>query len=290
MEKNNKDALEKTQIYNIKAKIADKNSLLKGFNLTKENIPFALIIISGLGGIIQLIEISKIDIAYIRFFSVSQLAADGTLVAFTLLTSYIMYRFYLSTLTAFDIIPNLKKAILNKDITYLKKVTNDIPPVLGFLLAVMGVAIFMHSEPFKVNLLLMIALSSMMIAGLAFVLKFFTLHDEYIKAIDCSPRKSWPNIILIATPAILIMYSIWNLSNIYLGLYKIPTPETLTNYSYVESRITQDYGKDKEYRIRYFNDKYMFIEITEEGSIAIYKTDDILFNAQHIIIEGQDHE
>lgn len=285
MEKNNKDELEETKNYDIKAKMSDKKALLKGFNLTKENIPFVLIIVSGLGGIIQLVEISKIDIAYIRFFSVSQLAADGTLVAFTLLTSYIMYRFYLSTLTVFDIIPNLEKAILNKDITYLRKVTNDILPVLGFLMAVMGVAIFMHSGPFKENLLPMIALSSMMIAGLAFTLKFFTLHDKYIKAIDSKAKRSWPNIVLIATPAILIAYSIWNLSNIYLDLYKIPTPERLTNYSYVESRISQDYGNDKEYKIRYFNDKYMFIEITEDKSIAIYKTDDILFNAQHIIIE-----
>lgn len=287
MEKNNEDELEKTQIYNIQAKMSDKKALLKGFNLTKENIPFTLIMISGLGGIIQLIEISKIDIAYIRFFSVSQLAADGTLVAFTLLVSYIMYKFYLSTLTVFDTIPNLEKAILNKDVTYLKKVTSDIPPVLGFLIAVMGVAIFMHGDPFKVNLLLMIALSSMMIAGLAFTLKFFTLHDKYIKAIDSNTKKSWPNIILMATPAILIAYSMWNLSNIYLDLYKIPTPERLTNYDYVESRVAQDYGNDKEYRIRYFNDKYMFIEIVEDKSIAIYKTDDILFNAKHIIIEEQ---
>lgn len=285
MDKNNKDELEETKTYDIKAKMSDKKALLKGFNLTKENIPFVLIIVSGLGGIIQLVEISKIDIAYIRFFSVSQLAADGTLVAFTLLTSYIMYRFYLSTLTVFDIVPSLEKAILNKDITYLRKVTNDIPPVLGFLMAVMGVAIFMHSGPFKENLLLMIALSSMIIAGLAFILKFFTLHDKYIKAIDSKAKRSWPNIVLIATPAILIAYSIWNLSNIYLDLYKIPTPERLNNYSYVESRIAQDYGNNKEYKIRYFNDKYMFIEITEDKSIAIYKTDDILFNAQHIIIE-----
>lgn len=285
MEKNNQGELEKTQTYSIKDRVSDKKALLKGFNLTKENIPFILVLISGLGAIIQLIEISRIDIAYIRFFSVTQLAADGTLVAFTLLTSYIMYRFYLSTLTVFETITGLEKAIANKDVAYLTIVTKDIPYIVAFLTAVTGVAVFMHSAPFKVNLLLMIALSSMMIAGLTFTLKFFVLHDEYIKTIESTTRKSWPNIVLIAMPAILIVYSIGNLGNIYLNLYKIPTPERLTNYSYVESRIAQDYGSDEEYSIRYFNDRYMFIEITEDKRIAIYKTDDILFNAQHIIIE-----
>lgn len=288
MKKNNEDdkesELEKPQTYNIENRIFDKNIWLRGLNTAKENVPFILVSISGLGAMIQIIEISKIDIAYIRFFSVTQLAADGTLIAFTLLASYIMYKFYLTTLIVMSPITNLENALANEDKTY--ETTKDIPYVIIFFLGVSAAAIFMHRGPFKDNLLIMIALSSMIIAGLAYVLKYFILHRQYCKMRDNISGNSRPDLTFIILPTLLIMYTTMNLSNIYLDLYKIPTPERLANYEYVKHRIGQDYSKDEKYSIRYFNNKYTFIEITKNKSIAIYKTDDILFNAQHIIIEN----
>lgn len=282
-EDNKQDVMKKTKNYSIRDRIFDKSLWLRGFNITKENIPFILIIISGLGAAIQIIEISKIDITYIRFFSVTQLAADGALITLTLISSYIMYKFYLTTLVVMTPITNLENALIREDKTY--KTTKDIPSLVIFLQAVSGAAIFMHRGPFEENLYLMIAISSMIIAGLAFVLKYFILHRKYVKMRDDTAGNAWSDIFFIAAPAILIAYTVVNIGNIYLDLYKIPTPERLTNYNYIKSRIAQDYGSNKEYNIRYFNDKYTFIEITQDNSIAIYKTDDILFNAQHIIIE-----
>ncbi|MGM8899679.1 MULTISPECIES: hypothetical protein [unclassified Psychrobacter] len=290
MEDNSKNdkrnELEKTQNVSFIDSISDKNTWIKGLNITKENIPFILIIISGMGAAIQTIELSKIDLTYLRFFSVSQLAADGALVTLTVLASYIMYRFYLTTLMAMPLIGDLEKAVKNKDKEYTPE--NAIP-VLIFSYSVSTAALFMHSGPFKDALLVMIAISSMMLAGLAFSLKYlwlFNKQSRVLEPVEITPFKVFREILMIATPATMLIYTVLNLGNIYLNLYKIPTPERLANYEYVESRIEEDYGKDQEYKIRYFNDKYTFIEITEDRSIAIYKTDDVLFNAQHIIIES----
>lgn len=282
---NKKNELEKTQNTSFKDRISDKNTWIKGLNITKENMPFILIIISGMGAAIQIIELSKIDLTYLRFFSVSQLAADGALVTITVLVSYIMYRFYLTTLMVMPLITNLEKAVKDKDETYTPE--NDFP-VLMFSYSVSAAAWYMHSGPFEDALLIMIAISSMMLAGLTFSLKYLWLFNKQtriLEAVEITWFKLVRELLMIITPAAMLAYTIINLGNIYLDLYKIPTPERLANYEYVKNRIDEDYGKDQEYNIRYFNDKYTFIEITKDRSIAIYKTDDILFNAQHIIIE-----
>lgn len=288
-ETDKQNELKETQIYNIEGRVSNKD-LLKGYNLTKENIPVLLAAISGLGALIQLFELSRIDIAYIRFFSVNQLVPDGTLVALTLVACYITYRAYLVTLTVLDPITSLEKAIINQDKAHLKQINKEIPIIIGFLLGVTAAVVFVEIKSFKVNIALMTIISSMMLAALAFVFKYFTMHKKYIENVYSSPensrlKESLPNLVLILMPAGLMLYTAMNVGNAYLDLYRIPTPEKLTNYNYIKSRITQDYGKDKEYEIRYFNDKYTFIEITQDKSIALYKTDDILFNAQHIIIE-----
>lgn len=290
MEENNKDdkknKLEKTQALSFKDSISDKNTWVKGLNLTKENIPFILIMISGMGSAIQAIELSKIDLTYLRFFSVSQLTADGALVTITLLVSYIMYRLYLATLMAMPLITNLEKAVKDKDKKYTPE--NAIP-MLVFSYSVSSAALFMHSGPFKEALLTMIAISAMMIAGLAFSLKYLWLFNKQTRIIE-GVEVTWVKLareaLMMVIPATMLAYTAINLGNIYLDLYRLPTPERLANYKYVKSRIEEDYGKDQKYKIRYFNDKYTFIEITKDRSIAIYKTDDILFNAQHIIIEN----
>lgn len=282
---NKKNKLEKTQNTSFKDRISDKSTWIKGLNITKENMPFILIIISGMGAAIQIIELSKIDLTYLRFFSVSQLAADGALVTITVLVSYIMYRFYLTALMVMPLITNLEKAVKDKDETYTPE--NGIP-VLMFSYSVSAAAWYMHSGPFEDALLIMIAVSSMMLAGLTFSLKYLWLFNKQtriLEAVEITWFKLVRELLMIITPAAMLAYTIINLGNIYLDLYKIPTPERLANYEYVKNRIDEDYGKDQEYNIRYFNDKYTFIEITKDRSIAIYKTDDILFNAQHIIIE-----
>lgn len=259
---------------------------IKELNITKEHTPFFLIIISAMGAAVQTIELSKIDLTYVRFFSVSQLAADGALVTITLLASYIVYRCYLITWIVLPLIADLERAVKDKNKEYTP--TNSIP-VLAFSYSVSAAAYVMHKGLFEDNLIAMIGLSSMILAGLTVSLRYLWLFNKQWRIIR-SEKITWfkifREILMIATPAAMIVYTVLNLGNIYLDLYRIPTPGRLANYEYIKNRIEEDYGKDQEYKIRYFSDKYTFIEIDEDKRIAIYKTDDILFNAQHIIIEN----
>lgn len=282
---NEENKLEKTQIATFIDSVSDKSTWIKGLKAIKEDMPIVLTTISGMGAGIQIIELSKIDLSYLRFFSVSQLAADGALVTITLLASYLMYRFYLITLMALPLITELERAVRDKNKEYTP--TNAIS-VLIFSFSVSLAARYMHGGLFENALIKMILISSMMLAGLTFSLKYLWLFNKQtriLEAVEITWFKLVRELLMIITPAAMLAYTVINLGNIYLELYKIPTPERLANYEYVKNRIDEDYGKDQEYSIRYFNDKYTFIEITKDRSIAIYKTDDILFNAQHIIIE-----
>ena len=282
---NEENKLEKTQIATFIDSVSDKSTWIKGLKAIKEDMPIVLTTISGMGAGIQIIELSKIDLSYLRFFSVSQLAADGALVTITLLASYLMYRFYLITIMALPLITELERAVRDKNKEYTP--TNAIS-VLIFSFSVSLAARYMHGGLFENALIKMILISSMMLAGLTFSLKYLWLFNKQtriLEAVEITWFKLVRELLMIITPAAMLAYTIINLGNIYLDLYKIPTPERLANYEYVKNRIDEDYGKDQEYSIRYFNDKYTFIEITKDRSIAIYKTDDILFNAQHIIIE-----
>ena len=56
------------------------NTLTLFIKFIKEYLSFILIIPTFLGGIWQIIELSSISISFIRFFSVTQLIADGLLI------------------------------------------------------------------------------------------------------------------------------------------------------------------------------------------------------------------
>lgn len=285
-DKNNEPQKTQSASSSFRDRVFHDINWIKELNITKEHTPFFLIIISAMGAAVQIIELSKIDLTYVRFFSVSQLAADGALVTITLLASYIVYRCYLITWIVLPLIADLERAVKDKDKKYTP--TNSIP-VLAFSYSVAAAAYFMHKGLFEDNLIAMIGLSSMILAGLTVSLRYLWLFNKQWRIIK-SEKITWfkivREILMIATPAAMIVYTLLNLGNIYLDLYRIPTPGRLANYEYVKNRIEEDYGKDQEYKIRYFSDKYTFIEIYEDKRIAIYKTDDILFNAQHIIIEN----
>ena len=152
------------------------------------------------------------------------------------------------------LIANLERAIKNKDKKYIP---TDAQAVIIFSQGVSAAAIFMHIGPFKDKLLIMIAISSMLLAGLAFSLKYFWLYNKQWRILEPTNIPWWKSrntakeILFVGPSAVLLIYTVLNLGSIYLTLYKIPTPERLTNYEHIKSRIEEDYGKDEEYNIRY---------------------------------------
>ena len=269
-------------------KMLNKKTWQDGFNLTKENIGITLILISGLGAVIQIIELMKIDISYLRFFSVTQLSADGALASITVLLSFIVYRLHLITYTSLSIIPRLEKAIENKDNRYFP---NELMHVIGLFIGVKGAAIFLNREFFGDRIIELGIISSMMLATLYFVSKYFLLVRKFFKVTNASKQLLIPSNLLAVISVGMTMYALAKVAGIYIELYRIPTPERLDNYQYLESRIERDYGITEKYKILYFNDRYTFVEIEKDKRIIIYKTDDVLFSVRHtIIVDGANQE
>lgn len=262
-------------------KVFDTKTWIDGFNLTKENIGTALILISGLGAVVQIIELLKIDISYLRFFSVTQLAADGALAFITVLYSFIIHRLYLITYTNLQMIPELKRAIADRNDRFIPK---ELMHVVALLTAVTGAAIFLRADVFRDRVSIMFTLNAMMIATLYFTAKYFLLVRKHMKVNQPWRRDFWAINILVISSVAMTTFTVGKVASMYLELYRIPKPEELINYSYLEDRIERDYGVNKEYRILYFNDKYTFVDMKEKDKgIIIYKTDDVLFNVRHTV-------
>ncbi len=272
-----------TKISSFSDRITSRKTWLDGFNLTKENLGTALLLVSGLGAVIQIIELIKIDISYLRFFSVTQLAADGALAFVTVLYSFIIYRLYLITYTSMSIIPRLEKAIEDKDNKY---VPSEIMSVIALFVGVQGAAIFLNVEAFGDRSILMFTINAMMLATLFFVSKYFLLVRKHIKVSDISKKGIWSANFLVVSSVSITIYALIKIAGIYIELYRIPTPNKLNNYEYLASRVKKDYGitDNNDYKPLYFNDKYTFVEIKSNKSVIIYKTDDVMYSVRHTIV------
>ena len=265
----------------------NKKTWQDGFNLTKENIGITLILISGLGALIQIIELMKIDISYLRFFSVTQLSADGALASITVLFSFLVYRLHLITYTSLSIIPRLEKAIEDKDNRYFP---NELMHVIWLFIGVKGAAIFLNVEFFGDRIIELGIISSMMLATLYFVSKYFLLVRKFFKVTNAGKRALIPSSLLATLSVGMTIYALAKVAGIYVELYRIPTPERLDNYQYLESRIERDYGITEKYKILYFNDRYTFVEIEKDKRIIIYKTDDVLFSVRHTVVVDETNQ
>jgi hypothetical protein len=69
-----------------------KTYLKEQYQLLKDNISILILVPTILGGIWQLLELSSISTSFIRFFSLSQLVADGILILFILSIIYASFK------------------------------------------------------------------------------------------------------------------------------------------------------------------------------------------------------
>jgi hypothetical protein len=69
-----------------------KTYVKEQYQLLKDNISILILVPTILGGIWQLLELSSISTSFIRFFSLSQLVADGILILFVLSIIYASFK------------------------------------------------------------------------------------------------------------------------------------------------------------------------------------------------------
>jgi len=213
----------------------------------KEYLPLIIVIPTFLGGIWQILELSIISMSYVRFFSISQLVADGILIIMIIFPLIIGFMFFIEK---YEFIKNDSTVIKNNMflniflffiivlvfyiswIFLLQTIKNiGIDTYLGYLILVMYIYLILF--------MLLVFLSKIFISCIEFILKIFK-------------TKAIPYTLIM----ILFFFMLFH--------YIFFIPKNLENITNLPK------GK-----IKYFNDKYIFIENEENKNIIVVKFDEL---------------
>lgn len=269
----------------------NRNTWLKLWEWCKHNLTTAVLVISGLGSAIQILELSKISIAYIRFFSVTQVISDGALVVATLVLLVISYTIFRFILLPESHILFMKQKIDKKR---LSKGQVDRSSIFYFLAPVVFYATLtcIGFRYFKTHLFMSVIGLSILYVYLTAAFIYACHYYEYLRTTQDSFKfkdisrwiSKWirPLIIIMFTASLLV------LTVFSLQAYKIPY--NLENYSKVDQQVRKDYKDIRDHRILYFNDSYLFVEIYREDrkSVIIYETKGVLFDKNIIVTSAKE--
>lgn len=264
-----------------------KKKWIEKFNWVKENLSLILIIPTTIGGLWQLLELSRISTAYIRFFSISQVIPDGLLVLFIL--SLIFGSYYLATLLI-KATPFYKSKLSNWKLSvfcafFLLAVTsftgyeiyNDVVEKGYIGISYISLIVFMTTF-----------LLSSLFHLIPYSLKIRFIENRNEEAGKDSKRgiESWSDFfeaMLVCGFLSLAVFIFITTMNVFGDLRNsyIQTDNliNLDNFKQEVSELEKDKMFDK---ILYFNDKYFFVQFKDrnkETHIRVLKTETI-FNAE----------
>lgn len=269
-----------------------------------QNISLVLLVPSFLGAVWQILELSSINIAYIRFFSISQIPIDGTLILFliVLLTG-------LSKITA-----SFVKFVIEGKVKLFKneqwreeirpKLTREIviKTILCIVLILPTIGYFIPSifrEMFPTSPIIAICLIYFSIVGVIFYLADLMLYisvkisgdhpnsaaiEQYTRAFIQKHQNPiyWSIILSIC----IALFTLTVLLRLFSQNFILPTD--LYNTKYLETIIYKEF-ETENYTVEYFNDKYIFVKLCPtakcthklDNRIVIYPTEKVLFKTTY---------
>lgn len=268
-----------------------------------DNISVILLLPSFLGAVWQILELSSINVAYIRFFSITQIPFDGILILFLLIVMFIMGK-VITTLVK-STFKNRVKDIEDEEIASRidKKLRYyAIKNAFGIILFICSL-VYLTTElfidlfpkaPIFTTLLLGISIGSV---ALIFVdtitlIMVKTRNDEtrsdHTKVHIKTFLDKYKNYIywFFLASLVFIVFIIYRLLIAFSASFILPV--NLYNIKNLESVIYSDF-KTKDYEIEYFNDKYIFVKLCTikqcshevHKEIIIYPTEKVLFKATY---------
>lgn len=257
-------------------------NLKQFFSFLNENISVILFTISGLGALKQVFELVSIHLSYLKFFSVSQLVADGALVLFVIVTFSITSYIYLSVVT---IGINSEGIPANTDpeqikLTYFQTVyTSILTVVLGVFFLYFNEKIYYIKYPFT-----FLILNAVFVAFIIFTNKKSRKYNTNVSRFSRASESKKNNLYymtLINSIISTLVITIIIFQTIIVYSEVLMRPYNIDNYSNVEKQVFKDYKDIKSYEILYFNDLYIFVEIRisqeNDKKVVIYKTEDVMF-------------
>jgi len=262
-----------------------------GLRLIGDNTKIVLAVTYGLGATTQVLKLGAIDPAYIRFFSVSQLIADGAFFISLIFLGYISF-------CAFSLFFKLVgiNDFLVSDLKNNHKSESFLLNAKGFLILLLPFSIFIFysivmAGYFNNKIISMVVTCSFIYSLLSEILQYSYDYDSHIDEIT-GDNKIGNGAVYRLLVGMCIIFSIITIPNFIYDMYNLPP--NLDNYDKAKQIVMTDYkvqGTTKEdVNILYFNDKFMFIEITRpnnERSIAVYQTNSMLFDTRVITLSEE---
>jgi hypothetical protein len=225
----------------------------------KESPTFILLFITTLGGVWQLIQLSKISITYIRFFSISQVIPDGLILTLGFLVYVVVVVW--ATLASYSLLSDIINSIKDDSKKKFKKKLQSLNfehPIFGFTYAIFTIALgiwFIYgSFIFKTSNVFVF-----MISNLAVMILLYAILDRYQRIVDYMMAKNDIKILM----GIIICGIIINFFSIVIAFNQnYLMPENLKNFEVIKSNFKNENPK-ASIQILYFNDKYLFTKITD---------------------------
>lgn len=267
------------------------------------NITVVLLLPSFLGAVWQVLELSSINVAYIRFFSLSQIPVDGILVLFFIVLIASIGKGLTSLAKA-----NFKKKIklleneeliekISKKLRFyiIRSVVTSIVLVLALIYIIIELFVVIFPGAPIVTLLIL----SLLISGLIFyitdtiLLIVLKIHKDdpsvdYTNNYIATIFDRYGNAIYYSALAgvVVALYIVYILLKGFSASFILPI--NLYNTKNLESVIYSEF-QTKDYSIKYFNDKYIFVELCPikkcsyklDKKIAIYPTEKVLFKTTY---------
>lgn len=262
-----------------------------GLRFIGDNTKILLAVTYGLGATAQVLKLSAIDPTYIKFFSVSQLIADG---AFFISLIFLGYISFLAFSLFFKLIGI--NDVLVSDLKNNHKSESLLLTMKGILILLLPFSIFVFyhiamAGYFNNKIISMIITYSFIYSLLSEILKYSYEYDNHIEKIT-GDDKIGNGAVYRFLVGMGIIFSIITIPKFIYDTYNLPP--NLDNYDKAKQIVMTDY-KDQgitkqDVDILYFNDKFMFIEITRpnnERSIAVYQTNSMLFDTRVITLSEE---
>jgi hypothetical protein len=226
------------------------------YSKIKDNLSVFIIIPALLGGIWQVVELASISTAFIRFFSVSQLVADGTLLLFLLGFAYAGLKIITIFFKENPTILNLK----SYDVVIHKRTRNIniiIMIITGLIFYFILLPIFtetIETQQLSPSLFLA-AIPMTLIVTVLFTSSLIAVIFSFGAKIKFKRGKSFSaftkGMLGLLIIFILLEFSLFTITAFHKSFL---LPENVKNLDYIHCKL----GFNSE--ILYFNDKYIFIE------------------------------
>lgn len=275
----------------------EKRSLVDYIKWSINHISVLVLFPSIVGAIWQIIELAKINIAYIRFFSLSQIPVDGALiialiglliVAGKLTIDFVKFIFKerAKILENKEFINRIKPKI-NRAILKQILINCIILGLFTYMCIMLYVGMFV-SSPIKTILIVYFSFAGVMIyisEVMILVSVKKTMPPDWLNRYSNNLlekcRKIFTWLVLLITG--LIIYMIFSLLNFFSQNFVLPGD--LYNTKNLDSVVYKDFNTD-DYNIEYFNDKYIFLKLCTvdncdhhlDQKIVIYPMEKVLFD------------